>query len=175
LESEPTRVNRLATERLQRDDPVVLLPTSDEQQQQIGRTLGEAPVDGAIVLLEGELGSGKTTLARGFLRGRGYGGAVRSPTYTLVEPYELESGPVWHLDLYRLADPDELEYLGLRDALDGATTLLIEWPRQGGDLLPPADLLVELVYRQESGRMLTLTPLSDRGEQLVSRLRVSAR
>lgn len=93
-----------------------------------------------IVYLRGDLGAGKTTLVRGLLRGLGYQGAVRSPTYTLIEPYDAVDPPVVHLDLYRLADPEELDYLGLRDLLERPGLILIEWPERGAGALPPADL-----------------------------------
>src|SRR6056297_3323471 len=95
----------------------------------------------AVVLhLAGPLGAGKTTLVRGLLRGLGHRGAVRSPTYTLIEPYDELTPRVYHLDLYRLGDPEELDYLGLRDLLTGDTLLLIEWPERGLGVLPTPDL-----------------------------------
>jgi tRNA threonylcarbamoyladenosine biosynthesis protein TsaE len=93
-----------------------------------------------IVYLRGDLGTGKTTLVRGLLRGLGYQGAVRSPTYTLIEPYDEVDPPVVHLDLYRLSDPEELEYLGLRDLLDRPGLILVEWPERGAGALPNAHL-----------------------------------
>ena len=93
-----------------------------------------------VIYLRGDLGAGKTTLVRGLLRGLGYQAPVRSPTYTLIEPYEAVEPPVVHLDLYRLADPEELDYLGLRDLLERPGLMLVEWPERGAGALPPADL-----------------------------------
>lgn len=101
---------------------------------------------GAVVHLQGELGAGKTTLARALLRGLGVSGPIRSPTYTLVERYPLAAGlgECAHLDLYRIADPDELEYLALDELATAARLWLVEWPERGGARLPPADLGIRL-------------------------------
>ena len=99
----------------------------------------------AIVFhLHGELGAGKTTLARGILRGHGFEGPVKSPTYTLVEPYELGRRRVYHFDLYRLADPGEVEFLGAEDYFSGNSLCIFEWARRGGERIPPPDLEIEL-------------------------------
>lgn len=123
-------------------------------------------LDGGIVYLEGELGAGKTTLARGILHGLGHPGKVRSPTYTLVEPYPLARGTVYHLDLYRLADPEELEWLGLRDMLEAQALLLIEWPERGAGWLPAPDLTIRIGAR-DGGRNVDLVSGSARGRHIL--------
>lgn len=136
---------------------------------------GEQPIAGCTtIFLNGDLGAGKTALVRGFLRGLGHKGAVKSPTYTLVEPYTFDSQTeqsglqtVYHFDLYRLGHPEELEYLGIRDYFDSASTALIEWPEQGAGMLPIADLCVQIDYLGE-GRSLTISPHTAHGEQLFS-------
>ncbi len=105
---------------------------------------------GLMVFLQGDLGAGKTTLVRAWLRALGYRSAVRSPTYTLIEPYPLAELNVYHLDLYRLGDPEELELLGLRDYLDGSQLVLVEWPDQGEGYLGEADVIIELSYRGQA-------------------------
>lgn len=109
---------------------------------------------GACIFLRGELGAGKTTFTRGFLTGLGHRDRVPSPTYTLVEPYELEGRRIWHLDLYRLGDAAELEFLGVDEMSEPGAILLIEWPERGGDLLPQADLMIELKVIPEGRSML---------------------
>jgi tRNA threonylcarbamoyladenosine biosynthesis protein TsaE len=119
-------------------------------QEDLGRRLAPLLTGGWIVHLRGDLGAGKTTLARGILRGLGHTGAVKSPTYTLIEPYEPGGRRVYHLDLYRLGDPEELEYLGLRDLLGGEDLILVEWPERAGTALPPADLELRIAHASEA-------------------------
>lgn len=97
-----------------------------------------------LITLSGDLGSGKTTLSRGLIRAAGHTGPVKSPTFTLLEPYELDTGRIMHFDLYRMTDPEELEYIGFRDYLDAHTLCLIEWPEKAAGVLPEADLELNL-------------------------------
>ena len=108
-----------------------------------------------VVYLRGDLGAGKTTLVRGYLRALGYEESVKSPTYTLVEPYEIEGFSIAHLDLYRVTDPVELEYIGLEDVLRDVSLTFIEWPERGEGYLPAPDLIIELEI-QSVGRVAQL-------------------
>jgi tRNA threonylcarbamoyladenosine biosynthesis protein TsaE len=122
-----------------------------------------------LIALHGELGAGKSTLARALLRGLGVAGAIRSPTYTLVERYPTAVGECLHLDLYRLADPAEMDYLGLDEAHAEAVLWLVEWPQRGGDRLPAVDLRLTLAA-DGAGRRLLAEPQSARGAALWARL-----
>lgn len=123
-----------------------------------------------VIFLHGNLGAGKTTFARGFLRGCGYQGVVKSPTYTLVEPYWVEAEKnVYHFDLYRLVDGEELEFAGVRDYFDGQSACLIEWPEKAEGYLPEPDIVCRLEY-QQPGRQLSVTALSARGHETMLRL-----
>ena len=110
---------------------------------------------GELVFLRGELGAGKTTLVRGILRGFGHQGAVKSPTYTLLEPYELEGRRIYHFDFYRIEDPEELSFIGIDELLADAALKLVEWPERGGGRLPAPDLELVLTITGE-GRLLEL-------------------
>jgi tRNA threonylcarbamoyladenosine biosynthesis protein TsaE len=133
----------------------------------LGARLATALAPGCIVYLSGDLGAGKTTLVRGLVHALGHHGAVKSPTFTLVEPYQMGDWRLFHWDLYRLADPEELEFLGLRDQLDGQAVLLIEWPERGCGELPAADLEITLSYAGE-GRTCQTVALSTAGRMLAS-------
>ena len=124
-----------------------------------------------IISLQGDLGAGKTTLSRGILQGLGHSGAVKSPTYTLVEPYKLALGVVYHFDLYRLVDAEELEYMGFADYLADGQLCLIEWPERGQGFLPTADIAIE-IRQLGDGRCVTLCANSALGEQLIIQLGV---
>lgn len=138
------------------------------QTDRLGRALAQTRPSLGVVHLQGDLGAGKSTLARALLRALGVEGTVRSPTYTLVERYPLESGgEAWHMDLYRIGDPGELEFLGLDT--DEATLWLVEWPERGAGGLPPADLRVELVVDGD-GRRVELVGLTDTGRDWLVRL-----
>ena len=134
--------------------------------ERLGMLLARCSPPGTLIFLYGDLGAGKTTLVRGFLHGMGHQGAVKSPTYTLVEPYDLQGHRVYHFDLYRLGSPEELEYLGIRDYFDGISVALVEWPQRGSGMLPSADLEIYLDYRDE-GRNATLAPLTPRADKLL--------
>jgi tRNA threonylcarbamoyladenosine biosynthesis protein TsaE len=119
-----------------------------------------------LISLSGDLGAGKTTLSRGILNGLGHSGSVKSPTYTLVEPYELPLGGVCHFDFYRLIDPEELEYMGFRDYLVEASLCLIEWPERGQGFLPSADIEIGIIQTAE-GRTVSLKAGTDLGNKII--------
>ena len=126
-----------------------------------------ANAGGWAILLQGELGAGKSTFARAVLHSLGHEGVVPSPTYTLVEPYSLPNYPAYHIDLYRIESADELEFLGWSDLQDGLK--LIEWPERVTQITAAADIKVELAYAGE-GRAATLSGLSERGTAVLASL-----
>lgn len=132
-----------------------LFIANEEEMMALGGQIADQFPAGGIILLHGDLGAGKTTLVRGLLRHLGHQGNVKSPTYTLVEPYQLNGRTIYHFDLYRLADPEELEYMGGRDYWQGDALALIEWPENAKGYLPPADLEVTIHY-QENARLVDL-------------------
>jgi len=139
----------------------------DEQAMEaLGAALAADLEPGAVVFLHGDLGAGKTTLIRGILRGFGHRAAVKSPTYTLVEPYRFDGRLVYHFDLYRLKDPEELEFLGIRDYLGGDGICLLEWAERGAGLLPVADAEIT-IERSGAGRLVRLLARTDKGRKLL--------
>ena len=135
----------------------------------LGTRLGKAAANGGIIYFEGILGAGKTTLCRGVLRAFGHHGAVKSPTYTLVEPYRFGEQRIYHFDLYRLGDPEELEYMGIRDYFEAGNLSLIEWPNRGAGFLPPADLIVKVAVSAGGGRDVQLQSCSPTGREALRR------
>ncbi len=152
---------------------VILSAEGEEAMVELGRRIAEATGGRGVIYLHGDLGAGKTTLSRGILRGLGHGGAVKSPTFTLVEPYEIGELRAFHFDLYRLADAEELEFFGIRDYFEGDALCLIEWAERGAGVLPTADLDITIAA-QAGGRTLRLVPHGARGEAWCATLTMGA-
>lgn len=151
-----------------------LFLADDSETERLGRELAclvQRAESALAIYLDGDLGMGKTTLSRGLLRGLGHEGAVKSPTYTIVEPYENLQPPVYHFDLYRLKDPEELEFMGIRDYFNGHNLCLVEWPERGEELLPTADLTVHL-ESQGNGRSAILYAGSQVGADMLNDLEI---
>jgi len=142
------------------------LISSPETMETVGATLALTCGSGCVLHLIGDLGAGKTTLVRGFIHALGHPGLVKSPTYTLVEPYLLNNRRIYHFDFYRLGHPEELEYLGIRDYLEDNVICLIEWPERGSYFTPPADILVRILPHNE-GRVLELEGVSTIGLKII--------
>ena len=137
--------------------------------QNLAAALSTAGVPGGIIFLRGDLGAGKTTLVRQLLRSLGVAGTIRSPTYTLMEPYRAGGRELLHMDLYRLNDPGELHNLGLSDFSPAQTLWLVEWPEKGGDALPGADVVIRLEMAGQA-RKAAVDGLSEAGRRIVSGL-----
>lgn len=131
--------------------------------------LANAIQSGGVIHLQGDLGAGKTTLVRGLLQSMGHTGKVKSPTYTLVEPYIINGREIYHFDLYRLCDAEELEYMGIRDYFNPHSLCLLEWPEKGEGFLPQADLIIDIQHLKQ-GRELYCRAETPLGEDIVARL-----
>ena len=141
----------------------------EESMVEFGGKLAETLLVGAIITLNGDLGAGKTTLSRGMLHRLGHSGAVKSPTYTIVEPYQLDIGSVYHFDLYRVNDPQELDYIGFSDYLLQGSLSLIEWPERGDGYLSDVDVCVDIEHHR-IGRDVTVTAQTVTGAEFLIRL-----
>lgn len=159
-----------------REPTLSVAATDAAQTRDIGARLAAALLaadrpEPLLIALSGELGAGKTTLVAGLLAALGHPGPVRSPTYSLIEPYRLAGRDIHHCDLYRLRDPDELEDLGLRDLLGPRSVLLVEWPERAGDRLRAPDLALQLEYAAH-GRVVAVSATSAAGLAVLERLRL---
>lgn len=141
-------------------NPVEILATDESHLEQTATLLALGSQKFSVVHLIGDLGAGKTTWVRAYLRALGVTGRVKSPTFTLVESYDTSLGAAHHFDLYRLEDPEELEFLGIRDFVAEGGQLFFEWPERGGDILPSPDLTIEFRYEND-GRSLRFFATSE--------------
>jgi len=143
---------------------------NEQATVELGKRLAAIISAPLMINLSGELGAGKTTLSRGLIQALGHKGSVKSPTYALVEPYEFDSIDLYHFDLYRLSDPEELEFMGIRDYFTEKSICIVEWPERGHGLLPEADISVQINYVGDR-REVEIVPGSDKGQQLLSKLK----
>lgn len=150
---------------------LILTLANETEMTAFGKRVADLIELGTVVFLRGDLGVGKTTLCRSIIHALGYVGRVKSPTYTLVEPYQLDIGVVYHFDLYRLAEPSELEYIGYRDYFNQGSICLVEWPERGADFLTLPDVDIDIQADDEQ-RKLVLTAAGECGERLLSSLKL---
>jgi tRNA threonylcarbamoyladenosine biosynthesis protein TsaE len=148
----------------------VILADGEQAMEAVGAAIGHAMNTHGVIYLRGDLGAGKTTLSRGLIRAQGHEGAVKSPTFTLVEPYELNGRAIYHFDLYRLLDPEELEFLGVRDYFSKDSLCLVEWPDKGEGVLPSPDMIITITVNG-TGRRLVVEGLSAHGQGACQQLK----
>ncbi|MDX9740855.1 MAG: tRNA (adenosine(37)-N6)-threonylcarbamoyltransferase complex ATPase subunit type 1 TsaE [Gammaproteobacteria bacterium] len=141
---------------------------SAAEMEALGGRLARVLKQGGVIHLHGDLGAGKTTLVRGLLRALGHEGSVRSPTYTLLETYTPHGLKVHHLDLYRLTDAEELEYIGLRDLLEPDAICLIEWPGKGAGYLPEPDMELHIAIAASDARDVRARARGERGAAMLA-------
>lgn len=144
---------------------------SSEETEAFAASIAKAITAPCSIALQGDLGAGKTTFARGFLQALGHKGNVKSPTYTILEPYQIGDITVNHFDLYRLADPEELELIGAHEMFADDTINLIEWPEQGAGWLPEMDLWLKIEHL-ENGRRFCLSSNSARAESILNSVQI---
>ena len=146
----------------------MIIPLKNESETtEVGARVASCLKGGEVIYLKGELGTGKTTFVRGALHELGFTGNVKSPTFTIVEPYSIDDHVIYHFDLYRLDDPEELESLGIRDYCDGQSICFFEWPEKGENLTPNADINLLLTYTKE-GRNVELTAITEIGKSILA-------
>lgn len=143
--------------------------SSEADTLALAAQVAEACEQHTVIYLHGDLGAGKTAFCRGLIQALGHTGRVKSPTYTLVEPYEVGRWRVFHFDLYRLADPEELEFIGIRDYFEEDCLCLLEWPEKGHGLLAGADLEITIAF-SETGRTIQLEATSQTGRAILQKL-----
>ena len=143
--------------------------SNESETVNFGAKIAKLLKGGEFIYLRGELGAGKTTFVRGVLTALGHKGKVKSPTYTLVEPYLVAEKEVYHFDLYRVNEPEELEAMGIRDYFDGKSICLFEWPEQGAAVIPPADIIFSFMH-SSLGRDLEIFSGSAQGELIIKQL-----
>ncbi|MFU2135756.1 tRNA (adenosine(37)-N6)-threonylcarbamoyltransferase complex ATPase subunit type 1 TsaE [Gallibacterium anatis] len=154
-------------------ESLTLFLANEEATIALGQKLSRfllTPTQNFVIYLNGQLGAGKTTLTRSIIQAMGYQGNVKSPTYALVEEYHLPQKNIYHFDLYRLSDPEELEFIGFRDYFRENALCLLEWAEKGGDIIPQPDLLINIEY-QEQARQITLIANSNIAAQMICALK----
>ncbi|OUR66597.1 tRNA (adenosine(37)-N6)-threonylcarbamoyltransferase complex ATPase subunit type 1 TsaE [Marinomonas sp. 42_23_T18] len=144
----------------------------EDAMEGFGERLAKILLNVNLVNLNGNLGMGKTTLVRGLLKGLGHIGPVKSPTYTIVEPYELDQKTVFHFDLYRVGDPEELEFMGIRDYFENDSLCLVEWPEMGEGCLPMVDVNININLIR-GGREVILEAVSEKGIEALKGLNLA--